>query len=166
MNRTSAAVLACLLTAAQMLSAANVIDNYIKHRFNAETVQVKDIQGLSQRISDGKLHLRLKDFLELVLKNSTDVQLTRLDVYTAAYQIMAAKAPFDPTLGLQINTLRAVTPLFFSTGGGNFSGQTSGTGTGTGQTGQGGGTGAAGGVTQITLPQTINSLSQNSTVTY
>jgi outer membrane protein TolC len=149
-----------------MLSAANVIDNYIKHRFNAETVQVKDIQGLSQRISDGKLHLRLKDFLELVLKNSTDVQLTRLDVYTAAYQIMAAKAPFDPTLGLQFNTLRSVTPLFFSTGGGNFSGQTSGTGTGTGQTGQGGGTGAAGGVTQITLPQTINSLSQNSTVTY
>ena len=76
-------------------------------------MQVKDIQGLSERIADGQLHLRLKDFLELVLKNSTDVHLTQLDVYTAAHQITAAKAPFDPTLGLQFNTLRSVSPLFF-----------------------------------------------------
>lgn len=158
--------MACVLAAAQTLPAANVFDNYIQHRFNAETVQVKDIQGLSQYVRGGQLHLRLKDFLELVLKNSTDVHLTRLDVYTAAYQITAAKAPFDPTLGLQFNTLRSVSPLFFSTG---FSGQTGGTGSGAGQTGQGGqtgGTGSGAGANQVTLPQTINSLSQNSSVTY
>ena len=51
------------------------------------------MQGLADRIVDGKLHLTVKDFLELVLKNSTEINLTRLDVYTAADQITAAKAP-------------------------------------------------------------------------
>jgi outer membrane protein TolC len=166
MSRILTAALACVLAAAQVLPAANVFDNYMQHRFNAETVQVKDIQGLSQHISGGQLHLRLKDFLELLLKNSTDVHVTQLDVYTAAYQITAAKAPFDPTLQLQFNTLRSVSPLFFTTG---FSGQTGGTGNGSGQTGQGahtGGTGSGAGPTQVPLPQTINSLSQNSIVSY
>ncbi len=171
MNRTCSAAMACLLAAASLLSARDVVKDYVNHRFNAETVQVKDIQGLTQRIQDGKLRLRLKDFLELVLKNSTEVQLTRLDVYTAAYQITAAKAPFDPTLGLQFNTLRSVSPLFF--GGGNFIGQGGGIGN-NGQTGQPGQTGSGGnggtgvgvGATQVTLPQTINSLSQNSAITY
>jgi outer membrane protein TolC len=166
MSKIVAAALACLLAGAHMLPASNVFDNYIQHRFNAETVQVKNIQGLSEHISGGKLHLRLKDFLELVLKNSTDVHLTQLDVYTAAHQITAAKAPFDPTLGLQFDALRSVSPLFFGNG---FSGQTGGTGTGSGQTGQGGQTGGTGsGISgnQVTLPQTINSLSQNSSVTY
>lgn len=167
MNRAAVAVVAWLLVAAQTVPAADAIRDYLKHRFNAETVQVKDIQGLSERIRGGALHLRLKDFLELVLKNSTDVQLTRLDVYTAAHQIIAAKAPFDPTLGLQYNTLRSVSPLFF-TGGSNFSGQTSGTESGAGQTSQGqtGGSGGGTGATQIALPQTINNLSQNSGITY
>jgi outer membrane protein TolC len=166
MSKIIAAALACLLAGAHMLPASNVFDNYIQHRFNAETVQVKNIQGLSEHISGGRLHLRLKDFLELVLKNSTDVHLTQLDVYTAAHQITAAKAPFDPTLGLQFDALRSVSPLFFGNG---FSGQTGGTGTGSGQTGQGGQTGGTGsGISgnQVTLPQTINSLSQNSSVTY
>lgn len=167
MSKRLGATLACLLAGVQILGPANIFDNYIQHRFNAETVQVKDIQGLSEHIRGGQLHLRLKEFLELVLKNSTDVQLTRLDVYTAAHQITAAKAPFDPTLGLQFNTLRSVTPLFFGSG---FSGQTGGTGNGSGQTGQGGqtngGTGSGVGANQITLPQTINSLSQQSSITY
>ena len=160
MNRIFVTGLAYLLGVALRLSAGNVLHDYINHRFDAETVQVKDIQGLPDRISDGKLHFRLKEFLELVLKNSTDVQLTRLDVYTAAYQITAAKAPFDPTLGLQFSTLRSVSPLFF---GGGFLGGTGGETTGS-QTGGTGGNAANG--TQVTLPQTIDSLSQNSAVTY
>ncbi len=173
MNKVRAAVLVCALALAQTLAAADIVRDYLRHRFNAETVQVKNIQGLSDRIKDGALHLRLKDFLELVLKNSTDVQLTRLDVYTAAHQITAAKAPFDPTLGLQFNTLRSVSPPFFfsSAGTGTSPGQTSGTGTGVGQTGQGqsgqpGGSGGGVGATQVPLPQTINTLSQNSAITY
>ena len=148
----------CTLATAQHLPAANVLHDYINHRFNAETVQVKDIQGLSDRMSDGKLHLHLKDFLVLVLKNSPDIQLNRLDVYTAAYQITAAKAPFDPTLGLGFNALRSVQPLFF--GGGSFFGGSGGSTEGN-TSGSGGPTG-----TSVTLPQTINSLSQNSIINY
>ena len=59
---------------------------------------------------DGKLYLKLKDFLELVLKNSTEVNLTRLDVYTAANQVESAKAVYDPTLALGFNTFRSVAP--------------------------------------------------------
>jgi len=156
MNKILVAALACLLGAAANLRASDVFNDYVKHRFSAETVQVKDIQGLSGRIADGKLHLRLKEFLELVLKNSTDIQLTRLDVYTAADQITAAKAPFDPTLGLQFNAMRSVSPLFFETGGSGTFGQTGAQGNTSGQTG----------TTEVTLPQTINSLSQNSSITY
>ena len=161
MNRALLALLAFALILPSRIPASDVLRDYINHRFNAETVQVRDIQGLKDRIVGGKLHLHLREFLELVLKNSTDVQLSRLDVYTAAYQITAAKAPFDPTLQLQFNALRSVTPLLFATGTGNPG---SGGNTG-GQTGQGG-TGTGIGFTQITLPQTINSLSQNSNITY
>ena len=68
-------------------------------------MKVRDVQGISEHIVDGKLHLKLKDFLELVLKNSTDINLTRLDVYTAADQIEAAKAVYDPTLALRVQYL-------------------------------------------------------------
>lgn len=159
-----AVLAACLLAATPLLSAADFLKDYVKHRFTAESVQIKDIQGLQQRMADGKLRLRLKDFLELVLKNNTDVHLTQMDVYTAADQITAAKAPFDPTLGLEFNTLRSVSPLFF--GGGSFIGSGGGNGSGVGQTGAGGGTGTGVGGTTVTLPQTINSLSQNSAIAY
>lgn len=68
------------------------------------------MQGISEHVRDGKLYLNLKDFLELVLKNSTDVNLTRLDVYTAADQVEAAKAVYDPTLSFGFNTFRSVAP--------------------------------------------------------
>jgi outer membrane protein len=90
---------------------------WVSRRFNPETVQVSDVQGISERISAGKLNLMLKDFLELVLKNSTDVNLTRMDVYTAADQVKAARAVFDPAVALGFNTLRAVSPQVSQTGG-------------------------------------------------
>ena len=49
----------------------------------------------------GKLNLTLKTFLELVLKNSTAVNLVRLNVYTANASIQAAKAPYDPATSLR-----------------------------------------------------------------
>jgi outer membrane protein TolC len=111
MNRIRVAFLAFLLLAALRLSSASLpLSGYFQHRFHPETVMMRDIEGLNERIVDGKLHLRLKDFLELVLKNSTDINLTRLDVYTAADQITAAKAPFDPSLVGGFNTLRSIAP--------------------------------------------------------
>src|SRR5580658_881553 len=90
---------------------------WITKRFNPETVQVTDVQGISERISAGKLNLTLKDFLELVLKNSTDINLTRMDVYTAADQVKAAHAVFDPAVSLGFNTLRVAQPQVSQIGG-------------------------------------------------
>jgi len=106
------------LIAAWSLSAATVpIPAWITKRFNPETVQLSDVQGVSERIHAGKLNLTLKDFLELVLKNSTDINLTRMDVYTAADQVKAAHAVFDPAVSLGFNTLRAVSPQVSQIGG-------------------------------------------------
>jgi outer membrane protein TolC len=80
-------------------------------------VQVRDVQGLAGRIAGGKLNLTVRDFLELVLANSTDINLSRLDVYTAADQVKLAHAVFDPAVTLGFNTLRAVTPQFSQIGG-------------------------------------------------
>ncbi len=157
-----------LALSSALFAATNPFTDYVDWRYHPLNMHAKDIEGLSRRIVDGKLHLHLREFLELVLKNATDIQLTRLDVYTAANDVTANKAPFDPSLALSFNTLRSVSPLSFFTFGG------SGTGTGTGvvtssqQPGQtnvpGSSQVSAGG--QVILPQTISSLSQNSSATF
>ncbi len=151
------AVLLCLLIACELpiRSASDPFMHYVDWRYRPPKMQIKDVEGLQPRIRDGKLHLHLRDFLELVLKNSTDIDLTRLDVYTAADQIVSAKAPFDPTLGLGFTTLRSVSPVSFFEVGGLGTSPTQGTSNGT-----------APPVNQITLPETISSLSQNSVASY
>jgi outer membrane protein TolC len=80
--------------------------DYVQKRFHPEQVRERDVEGLDQRIQDGKLVLDLTSFLALVLKNSTDIRLTQLDVYTAADSITSAKASFDPQLTLSFNATR------------------------------------------------------------
>ncbi len=79
-----------------------------ERRFHPDTVIERDVEGLEQRIQNGKLVLNLKAFLTLVLKNSTGIRLTQLDVYTAADAVTSAKAPFDPQVLLEFNALRSV----------------------------------------------------------
>ncbi len=157
-------------------AATNPLGTYIDWRYHPPKMQIKDIAGLGERIRDGKLHLRLHDFLELALKNSTEIQLTRLDVYTAANDILSSHAPFDPQLQLSFNTQRSVSPLSFISFGGSggntgvLSGSTGGSPSGTG-TGVNSGTGGASTVgntvgNQVILPQTISSLSQNSAANF
>jgi outer membrane protein len=107
-----AVVLAAQLLSPLPLAAAPPVKvpDWVYRRFHPDTVKVRDVQGISEHIRDGKLYLNLKEFLELVLKNSTDVNLTRLDVYTAADQVEAAKAVYDPTLAFGFNTFRSVAP--------------------------------------------------------
>jgi len=166
MNRRVCSLSLAVCMFASLLSASDILSCYLKNRFHAEAVEMRELESLQQRISNGKLHLRVRDFIELMLKNSTAVQLTRLDVYTAADQIVSARAPFDPTLSASFNALRSVTPFFFG-GGTGFAGLGSGSSTGssgTGSTGTGG-TGT-GGAPLILLPQTISSLTQNTSLTY
>lgn len=121
--------------------AQQSLKQYWQHRFNAQEMQIRDVQCLNSRIIDGKIHLVLKDFLALVLQNSPDIQLTRLDVYTPADQLISAHAPFNPTLDLNFNAIRSVTP-FSSSIAGSVSGG------------------------QFTLPETFNILSQTSSLSY
>jgi outer membrane protein len=95
------------------VQAATVpIPGWLDRRFNPETVRIREVQGISERVTDGKLNLTLKDFLELVLRNSTEINITRLDVYNAADAIRGANAVFDPAVALGFNAVRSVSPQF------------------------------------------------------
>jgi outer membrane protein len=131
----------CLLLCIRIAPAEDPVRSYWQRRFNAPEVAERPVEGLSERIADGKLHLQIREFLALVLKNFADIQITRLDVYTAADAIINAKTPFDPALNLGFNTVRSVFPLSNAISGSTAGGQ-------------------------FDLLQTINSLTQTSTIDY
>jgi outer membrane protein len=161
MSKRASAAAVALSFVACCLNGQNVLSSYLRRRFNADAVQMRELENLKQRVTDGKLHLRVRDFIELMLKNSTAVEITRLDVYTAADQITSAKTPFDPLLDASFNAMRSISPVFF--GGTGFSGS------GSGQTGTGGGGGGgtgSGNSALLFLPQTISSLNQNTSLSY
>ncbi len=106
-----------LLVPATLFAASLPVPNWVTHRFNPDAVQIRDVQGIAERTVGGKLTLNIKSFLELVLRNSTDVNIARMDVYTSADQVRAAHAVFDPIVSLGFNTNRAVTPQYTQIGG-------------------------------------------------
>ena len=61
---------------------------FMADRFRGTEVQVRDVQGVQERVHDGKLYLRVKDFVALVLKNNTEINLTRLDLLNAADAVL------------------------------------------------------------------------------
>lgn len=101
-----------LLTAVLAPADTLPVPGWLDRRFHPETVKLREVEGISDRVKDGKLNLTLKTFLELVLRNSTDINLSRLDVYTAADQIRSAKAVFDPFVNLGFTAIRSVSPQF------------------------------------------------------
>ena len=112
MNRAFRAAAACVLS---MLVCRADSFPYIEPAYHRlypppPPVEVHPVEGLEQHVFDGKLHLRLKDFVELVLLNSTDIHLDRLDELTAADAITTAKGPFDPQLQLGWNAYRSISP--------------------------------------------------------
>jgi outer membrane protein TolC len=115
MNKAAAALLVFSFT--PCFAGSLPVPQWLTKRFHPQTVELRDVQGLTDHITAGKLELTLKAFLELVLKNSTDVNLARMDIYTARDQITAAEAPFDPTLAFGFNTFRSVTPQSTQIGG-------------------------------------------------
>jgi len=109
-KRLAALTLLVALLPALLLAASLPGETWWEHRLYPDSVQVRDVQGVAERIVNGKLNLTLKTFLELVLKNSTDINLTRLNVYAASTQILAAKAPYDPLASAGFSTFRSVSP--------------------------------------------------------
>ena len=88
-------------------------------RFHPAAVQLQPIAGVRERVQGGTLYLHLDTFLKLALANNTDVNLARLDVGNAADAVLAAKAPFDPTLGLNYGSTRYFQPQTSQLGGAN-----------------------------------------------
>src|SRR5690242_1306613 len=108
---------AALLSVLCPLLFAVTLPKFMTDRFHGPNVQVRDVEGVQERVQDNKLYLRVKDFIALVLKNNTEINLTRLDVLTAADAILSAKAPFDPNLIASFNNTRAETPQYSQIGG-------------------------------------------------
>jgi len=96
--------------------AASVRD-FITERFRGPNVQVREVAKIQEHVFDGKLHLNVKDFIELLLKNNTEINLVRLDVLNAADAVLSAKTPFDPFIQGIFNSTRSVTPQFSQIGG-------------------------------------------------
>jgi len=117
MNKSLAALL--IATTVWPSLATDFLTSRFSRKTESQQVKVREVEGLGQHIADGKLHLHLHDFLELVLKNSADIQITRMDVYEAATAVTAAKAPFDPDLAPSFVAQRTLTPpspFYFSQG--------------------------------------------------
>jgi outer membrane protein TolC len=112
MNRRALAIAGILVFAATGRTASLFDTQWISRRFHPETAEVRPIEGLAGRVQNGRLTLDVQRFLELFLKNSTDVNVSRLDVYTAGDQITAAFAPFDPAVSFGYSTLRTVNPEY------------------------------------------------------
>jgi len=99
------------------LLVAVTLPKFMTERFRGPNVQVRDVEGVQERAQANKLYLRVKDFIALVLKNNTEINLTRLDVLTAADAILGAKAPFDPNITAGFNSTRQEQPQFTQIGG-------------------------------------------------
>ena len=65
---------------------------------------------LRDYVVDNKLELSLKNYLQLVLVNNTDIAIQRLNVETPKNAIQRAFSPFDPFINSSFNTSRALTP--------------------------------------------------------
>jgi outer membrane protein len=99
-----------LLLAANVWAADLPLYNRFAERLRGPNVRVRMVEGVETRVQNGKLYLRLRDFVALVLKNNTEIQLTNLDVLTADSAVTAAKAPFDPTFGAFFTSMRTQSP--------------------------------------------------------
>lgn len=111
MSRPVCALL-LLLSALPVLDAGVPLPPAYARRFRGPDIRVRGIEGIDERIQDGKLYLRLKDFLELVLRNNTEIQIMRLEVLPAADAVLAAKAVFDPSVSLGFSALRSASPSY------------------------------------------------------
>lgn len=80
----------------------------VLNRFHVEAPTVEPLRDLAQRIQNGEIHLKLADFLALVLANDTEVHIYRLNDLTAQAGLLAARSPFDPTLTAGFTSTRAI----------------------------------------------------------
>jgi outer membrane protein len=86
--------------------------DYVRTIFRRETPKF-ELQGpvrLGEFVSGDKLELSLKGYLELVLNNSTDIQIQRLILEVPKNAITRAFSIFDPQFVGRFNATRSSTP--------------------------------------------------------
>ena len=66
--------------------------------------------GLHDLVAEGQLHLSLKNYLDLVMANNTDVEIQRLQLEYPKDAIQRAAAIFDPYLSSSFSATRAKSP--------------------------------------------------------
>jgi hypothetical protein len=85
---------------------------WVRQHFDPQVprIQLRQPLRLSEFVQDGKLELSLKNYMELVLANNTDIEIQRLNVELPRNAITRAAGIFDPTLQTQFNAQRSNTP--------------------------------------------------------
>jgi outer membrane protein len=83
--------------------------NYFRETFNKTQtkVELKDPVRLKDFVHDGKLELSLKDYLNLVMSNNTNIQIQMLTLETPKNAIQRAFGQWDPNLTASFNSQRA-----------------------------------------------------------
>src|SRR5262249_47356765 len=87
--------------------------NYFRETFN-KTVPKVELQSpakLKDFVQGDKLELSLKNYLELVMANNTDIQIQKLSVEIPNNAMMRAFGRWDPTAAAQFSTTRATQPV-------------------------------------------------------
>ena len=74
-------------------------------------VDLRDPARLKDFVVDGKLELSLKNYLELVMANNTDVQVTFLSLEIPKNNITAAFGVWDPTANASFSSSLAATSV-------------------------------------------------------
>ncbi|MBI3210205.1 MAG: TolC family protein, partial [Candidatus Solibacter usitatus] len=84
----------------------------IKRAFRPEVprYELRAPARLQDHVANGKLELSLKSYMELVLANNTDIEISRLSVETPRNAITRASSIFDPTFLGRFTATRANNP--------------------------------------------------------
>jgi outer membrane protein TolC len=85
---------------------------YFKRVWNtpAPKIELKSPVRLNDYVKDGKFELSLRDYLDLVLANNTDIQIQRLSVEQPRNAILRGYSIFDPLVTAGFTTTRRQTP--------------------------------------------------------
>lgn len=73
-------------------------------------VELKPPVRLEEFVVDNRIELSLRNYIDLVLSNNTDIAIERLTMETPRNQILRAYGIFDPTIVTSFQATRAQTP--------------------------------------------------------
>lgn len=77
---------------------------------HAPKVELRGPVKIQDFVVDGKLTLSLRNYLDLVLANNTDIEIQRISLETPKNAIQRAFGVFDPTMNSNFQATRATTP--------------------------------------------------------